>query len=141
MFYRGDIHMLRSVLVHVGNDSSCVRLLHSWVEAGIIILFNTFCAFSFVTLLPQGESGGAFKSFKGFSLTPLAPAAGGSFSAFGNGAGFKPISSLTNGSAASVTPAFGAFNSPATVAKANTGEACCVCVFCLNRGKACTFRF
>lgn len=70
-------------------------------------------------LLPQGESGGAFKSFKGFSLTPSAPAVGGNFSAFGNGAGFKPMS-LTNGSASSVTP-FGGFNSPATV-KANTGE-------------------
>lgn len=77
-------------------------------------------------LLPQGENGGAFKSFKGFSLTPSAPAAGGAFSAFGNGAGFKPLSSLTNGSAASVTPNFGALNSPAT-GKANTGEACHMC--------------
>ncbi|KAK3518055.1 hypothetical protein QTP70_033277 [Hemibagrus guttatus] len=66
----------------------------------------------------EGESGGAFKSFKGFALTPSAPAAGGTFSAFGNGAGFKPLS-LTNGSASTVTP-FGGFNSPATV-KANTG--------------------
>ncbi|XP_053097812.1 nuclear pore complex protein Nup50 isoform X1 [Pangasianodon hypophthalmus] len=69
----------------------------------------------------EGETGGAFKSFKGFSLTPSAPAAGGTFSAFGNGAGFKPLSSLTNGSAASVTPTFGSFTSPAT-AKANTGS-------------------
>ncbi|KAF5906774.1 nuclear pore complex protein Nup50, partial [Clarias magur] len=71
-------------------------------------------------LSSEGESGGAFKSFKGFALTPSAPASGGSFSAFGNGDGFKPLSSLTNGSAASVTPTFGGFNSPAT-AKANTG--------------------
>ncbi|XP_060759088.1 nuclear pore complex protein Nup50 isoform X2 [Neoarius graeffei] len=68
----------------------------------------------------EGESGGAFKSFIGFSLTPSAPAAGGTFSAFGNGAGFKPLSSLTNGSAASATPNFGGFTSPAT-SKANTG--------------------
>ncbi|TSK13196.1 Nuclear pore complex protein Nup50 [Bagarius yarrelli] len=67
----------------------------------------------------EGESGGAFSSFKGFSLTPSAPAATGTFPAFGNGAGFKPLSSLTNGSVSSITP-FGGFNSPAT-AKTNTG--------------------
>lgn len=71
-------------------------------------------------LLPQGESAGAFKTFKGFSLTASAPAAGATFSTFGNGAGFKPLSSLTNGSASSVIP-FKGFNSTATV-KANTGE-------------------
>ncbi|XP_053506558.1 nuclear pore complex protein Nup50 isoform X2 [Ictalurus furcatus] len=68
----------------------------------------------------EGENGGAFKSFKGFSLTPSAPAAGGAFSTFGNGAGFKPLSSLTNGSTASVTPTFGGFNTSAT-AKSNPG--------------------
>ncbi|XP_053506557.1 nuclear pore complex protein Nup50 isoform X1 [Ictalurus furcatus] len=68
----------------------------------------------------DGENGGAFKSFKGFSLTPSAPAAGGAFSTFGNGAGFKPLSSLTNGSTASVTPTFGGFNTSAT-AKSNPG--------------------
>ncbi|TRY67964.1 hypothetical protein DNTS_006118 [Danionella cerebrum] len=65
----------------------------------------------------EGESGGAFKSFKGFSLTPAAGAA--SFSGFGNGAGFKPVSSLTNGNAASVAPSFTGFNVPAS-AKMNS---------------------
>ncbi|KAI5617823.1 nuclear pore complex protein Nup50 [Silurus asotus] len=64
----------------------------------------------------EGESGGAFKSFKGFCP---APAAAATFSVSGNGAGFKSIS-LTNGSAPSVTPTFGGFNSPDT-AKTNTG--------------------
>ncbi|XP_060745568.1 nuclear pore complex protein Nup50 isoform X2 [Tachysurus vachellii] len=67
----------------------------------------------------EGESAGAFKTFKGFSLTASAPAAGATFSTFGNGAGFKPLSSLTNGSAPSVIP-FRGFNSTATV-KTNTG--------------------
>lgn len=67
----------------------------------------------------EGESGGSFNSFKGFSLTPSAPATGATFSAFGNGPGFYPPSSLTNGSGSSIT-SFGGFNSPAT-AKANTG--------------------
>lgn len=62
----------------------------------------------------EGESGGAFKSFKGFSLTPSAPATGGGFTGFGNGTGFKPLSGLTNGSMSSVTPSFGGFNSSAT---------------------------
>ncbi|XP_026065363.1 nuclear pore complex protein Nup50-like [Carassius auratus] len=66
----------------------------------------------------EGESGGAFKAFKGFSLT----SATGStlFSGFGNGAGFKPVSNLTNGSVASVAPSFAGFNVP-TSAKSNSG--------------------
>ncbi|XP_027007438.1 nuclear pore complex protein Nup50 isoform X1 [Tachysurus fulvidraco] len=67
----------------------------------------------------EGDSAGAFKTFKGFSLTASAPAAGATFSTFGNGAGFKPLSSLTNGSASPVIP-FKGFNSTATV-KTNTG--------------------
>lgn len=66
----------------------------------------------------EGESGGAFKAFKGFSLTSAAGTA--SFSGFGNGAGFKPMSSLTNGSVASVAPSFASFNVP-TFAKTNSG--------------------
>lgn len=62
----------------------------------------------------EGESGGAFKSFKGFSLTPSTPAAVGGFTGFGNGTGFKPLSGLTNGSMSSVTPSFGGFNSSST---------------------------
>ncbi|XP_072529337.1 nuclear pore complex protein Nup50 [Salminus brasiliensis] len=69
----------------------------------------------------EGENAGAFKSFKGFSLTPSAPAAGGGFAGFGNGAGFKPLAGLTNGSMSSVTPSFGGFNSPATT-KTITGS-------------------
>ncbi|TRY67965.1 hypothetical protein DNTS_006118 [Danionella cerebrum] len=42
-----------------------------------------------------------------------------SFSGFGNGAGFKPVSSLTNGNAASVAPSFTGFNVPAS-AKMNS---------------------
>ncbi|CAM4567518.1 hypothetical protein PO909_029284 [Leuciscus waleckii] len=66
----------------------------------------------------EGESGGAFKAFKGFSLTSAAATA--SFSGFGNGAGFKPMSSLTNGSVASVAPSFASFNVP-SFAKTNSG--------------------
>lgn len=73
---------------------------------------------SFV-FLSQGESGGAFKAFKGFSLTSASGMS--SFSGFGNGAGFKPMSSLTNGSVASVAPSFGGFNVP-TSAKTNSGK-------------------
>lgn len=73
---------------------------------------------SFV-VLSQGESGGAFKAFKGFSLTSASGTS--SFSGFGNGAGFKPMSSLTNGSVASVAPSFGGFNVP-TSAKTNSGK-------------------
>ncbi|XP_035383759.1 nuclear pore complex protein Nup50 isoform X1 [Electrophorus electricus] len=69
----------------------------------------------------EGECGGAFKGFKGFSLTSSAPAGGGAFASFGNGTGFKALSGLTNGSVASVTPSFGGFNSPANT-KANTGS-------------------
>ncbi|XP_048010951.1 nuclear pore complex protein Nup50 isoform X3 [Megalobrama amblycephala] len=67
----------------------------------------------------EGESGGAFKAFKGFSLTSASGMS--SFSGFGNGAGFKPMSSLTNGSVASVAPSFGGFNVP-TSAKTNSGS-------------------
>ncbi|XP_073695071.1 nuclear pore complex protein Nup50 [Garra rufa] len=66
----------------------------------------------------EGESGGAFKAFKGFSLTSATGTT--SFSGFGNGAGFKPMSSLTNGSVASVPPSFAGFNVP-TSAKTNSG--------------------
>ncbi|XP_016102213.1 nuclear pore complex protein Nup50-like [Sinocyclocheilus grahami] len=66
----------------------------------------------------EGESGGAFKVFKGFSLTSATGTT--SFSGFGNGAGFKPLSSLTNGSIASVAPSFAGFNVP-TSAKTNSG--------------------
>lgn len=66
----------------------------------------------------EGESGGAFKAFKGFSGTPTTGTT--SFSGFGNGAGFKPLSSLTNGSVASVAPSFAGFNVP-TSAKTNSG--------------------
>ncbi|XP_016413206.1 nuclear pore complex protein Nup50 [Sinocyclocheilus rhinocerous] len=66
----------------------------------------------------EGESGGAFKAFKGFSLTQTTGTS--SFSGFGNGAGFKPLSSLTNGSVASVAPSFAGFNVP-TSAKTNSG--------------------
>ncbi|KAF4114460.1 nuclear pore complex protein Nup50 [Onychostoma macrolepis] len=64
----------------------------------------------------EGESGGAFKAFKGFSATTGTT----SFSGFGNGAGFKPLSSLTNGSVASVAPSFAGFNVP-TSTKTNSG--------------------
>nr|XP_043871895.1 nuclear pore complex protein Nup50 [Solea senegalensis]XP_043871896.1 nuclear pore complex protein Nup50 [Solea senegalensis] len=61
----------------------------------------------------EGEGAGAFKGFKGFSLTSVA-ASGSSaptmFSGFGNGGGFKGISSLTNGN--SSAPSFGGFSSP-----------------------------
>ncbi|XP_030629630.1 nuclear pore complex protein Nup50 [Chanos chanos] len=59
----------------------------------------------------EGESGGAFKAFKGFSLTPSSAGGTGTFPSFGNGASFKPLSSLTNGS---TTPSFGGFTTPAT---------------------------
>ncbi|XP_062862767.1 nuclear pore complex protein Nup50 isoform X2 [Trichomycterus rosablanca] len=68
----------------------------------------------------EAESGGAFKAFKGFSLTSATPATQGAFSGFGNGAGLKPNNVLTNGSATSVIPTFGGFGSSATT-KANTG--------------------
>ncbi|XP_051232162.1 nuclear pore complex protein Nup50 [Dicentrarchus labrax] len=61
----------------------------------------------------EGESSGSFKGFKGFSLSGTA-ASGGStptaFSGFGNGGGFKGLSSLTNGN--SIAPSFGGFSSP-----------------------------
>lgn len=62
----------------------------------------------------EAEGGGAFKGFKGFSLTAAA-ASGGStataFSGFGNGGGFKGLGGLTNGN--SIAPSFGGFSSPA----------------------------
>ncbi|XP_041833238.1 nuclear pore complex protein Nup50 [Melanotaenia boesemani] len=63
----------------------------------------------------ESEGGGAFKGFKGFSLTsPPATAAfiPTTFSGFGNGGGFKGFSGLTNGN--STAPSFGGFSSPAT---------------------------
>ncbi|KAM3859154.1 nuclear pore complex protein Nup50 [Diretmus argenteus] len=69
----------------------------------------------------EAESGGSFKVFKGLSLmTP--PASGGTttaFSGFGNGAGFKGLTSLTNGN--SGTTPFGGFSSPAATATAAPG--------------------
>ncbi|XP_041819657.1 nuclear pore complex protein Nup50 [Chelmon rostratus] len=69
----------------------------------------------------EGEGSGAFKGFKGFSLS--ASATGGStpapFSGFGNGGGFKGLSSLTNGN--SVAPSFGGFSSPAVTSTATPG--------------------
>ncbi|XP_056223626.1 nuclear pore complex protein Nup50 [Seriola aureovittata] len=66
----------------------------------------------------EGESPGAFKGFKGFSLTAAVTAAAASgsstptlFSGFGNGGGFKGIGGLTNGN--SIAPSFGGFSSPA----------------------------
>ncbi|XP_056598347.1 nuclear pore complex protein Nup50-like [Triplophysa dalaica] len=57
----------------------------------------------------EGESGGAFKTFKGFALSTSSGTA--SFPSFGNGAGFKSLSGLTNGSVAPVAPSFTGFNS------------------------------
>ncbi|XP_067110433.1 nuclear pore complex protein Nup50 isoform X1 [Osmerus mordax] len=61
----------------------------------------------------EGDGGGSFKGFKGFSLAPTSAAGGGTtgFSGFGNGAGFKGLSGLTNGNTAA--PSFGGFASPA----------------------------
>ncbi|XP_029599745.1 nuclear pore complex protein Nup50 [Salmo trutta] len=73
----------------------------------------------------EGQSGGAFKVFKGFSLAPTSgtgPAAGGvaTFSGFGNGVGFKPLSGLSNGNSVKpVTPAFTGFTS-STATKTTT---------------------
>lgn len=66
----------------------------------------------------ENESGGAFKAFKGFSLTGSGPGGGGAFTGFGNGTGFKPVSTtLANGnSQAPATPAFTGFASVATTA-------------------------
>ncbi|KAA0701410.1 Nuclear pore complex protein [Triplophysa tibetana] len=66
----------------------------------------------------EGESGGAFKAFKGFALSTSSGTA--SFPSFGNGAGFKPLSGLTNGSVAPVAPSFAGFSS-STPAKTNSG--------------------
>ncbi|XP_034434518.1 nuclear pore complex protein Nup50 isoform X1 [Hippoglossus hippoglossus] len=62
----------------------------------------------------EGENSGAFKGFKGFSLTkPAASTASPStmFSGFGNGGGFQGLGGLTNGN--SIGPSFGGFSSPA----------------------------
>ncbi|XP_071402278.1 nuclear pore complex protein Nup50 [Centroberyx affinis] len=69
----------------------------------------------------EGESSGAFKGFKGFSLTQAAAAGGTTtaFSGFGNGAGFKGLTALTNGN--SVSPSFGGFSSPAATSTATPG--------------------
>ncbi|KAJ8373545.1 hypothetical protein SKAU_G00041250 [Synaphobranchus kaupii] len=65
----------------------------------------------------EGESGGAFKAFQGFSLTGSGPSGGGAFTGFDNGTGFKPVSTMANGnSRASATPSFTGFSSPATAA-------------------------
>uniref|UniRef100_UPI003AAD03C6 nuclear pore complex protein Nup50 n=1 Tax=Centroberyx gerrardi TaxID=166262 RepID=UPI003AAD03C6 len=69
----------------------------------------------------EGESSGAFKGFKGFSLTQSAAAGGTTtaFSGFGNGAGFKGLTALTNGN--SISPSFGGFSSPAAASTATPG--------------------
>ncbi|XP_062238557.1 nuclear pore complex protein Nup50 [Platichthys flesus] len=67
----------------------------------------------------EGENSGAFKGFKGFSLTkPAASSDSAStdapatmFSGFGNGGGFQGLGSLTNGNGSS-SP-FGGFSAPA----------------------------
>lgn len=70
----------------------------------------------------ESESSGAFKGFKGFSLSTSA-AAGAStpaaFPGFGNGGGFKGLGGLTNGN--SITPSFGGFSSPAATSTATPG--------------------
>ncbi|XP_026182628.1 nuclear pore complex protein Nup50 [Mastacembelus armatus] len=60
----------------------------------------------------EGESGGAFKGFKGFSLTTGGGSIPAGFSGFGNGGGFKGLGGLTDGN--SITPSFGGFSSPVT---------------------------
>ncbi|XP_071358163.1 nuclear pore complex protein Nup50 [Trachinotus anak] len=67
----------------------------------------------------EGESAGAFKSFKGFSLTTSAASCSSTptvFSGFGNGGGFKGLSGLTNGN--SIAPSFAGFSSPAATTAA-----------------------
>lgn len=62
----------------------------------------------------ESENAGTFKGFKGFSLasgTGSTPTTG--FSGFGNGAGFKGLTELTNGSGSSP---FGGFAAPPTAA-------------------------
>lgn len=69
----------------------------------------------------EGESSGAFKGFKGFSLSSAAAGGGATtaFSGFGNGGGFKSLGGLTNGN--SSAPAFGGFSSPAVTSSAAPG--------------------
>uniref|UniRef100_A0A8D0CWV6 Nuclear pore complex protein Nup50 n=1 Tax=Sander lucioperca TaxID=283035 RepID=A0A8D0CWV6_SANLU len=72
----------------------------------------------------ESEGSGSFKGFKGFSLTSAAPAVSGgsaptAFSGFGNGGGFKGLSTLTNGN--SIAPSFGGFSSPAVTSTPTPG--------------------
>lgn len=70
----------------------------------------------------EGESSGAFKGFKGFSLSASAATGGsspGPFSGFGNGGGFKGVGGLTNGN--SISPSFGGFSSPAATSTVTPG--------------------
>ncbi|CDQ95419.1 unnamed protein product, partial [Oncorhynchus mykiss] len=77
----------------------------------------------------EGQSGGAFTVFKGFSLAPTSgtgPAAEGitAFSGFGNGVGFKPLSGLSNGNSVKpVTPALTGFTSPTATKTTTPGRA------------------
>ncbi|XP_005936430.1 nuclear pore complex protein Nup50 [Haplochromis burtoni] len=66
----------------------------------------------------ENEGSGAFKGFKGFSLTAAASSSSTPtlFSGFGNGGGFKGLGGLTNGN--SGTPSFGGFASPAASSSA-----------------------
>lgn len=86
-----------------------------------MILNECSCEPSVLTLF-QAEGSGSFKGFKGFSLSTTA--SGGStptaFSGFGNGGGFKGLSSLTNGN--SIAPSFGGFSAPAATSPAAPGE-------------------
>uniref|UniRef100_A0A8C7KFS7 Nuclear pore complex protein Nup50 n=1 Tax=Oncorhynchus kisutch TaxID=8019 RepID=A0A8C7KFS7_ONCKI len=86
------------------------------------------CTFPSCLLCVQGQSGGAFKVFKGFSLAPTSgtgPAAEGitAFSGFGNGVGFKPLSGLSNGNSVKpVTPALTGFTSPTATKTTTPGK-------------------
>ncbi|XP_037551863.1 nuclear pore complex protein Nup50 [Nematolebias whitei] len=61
----------------------------------------------------ESEGGGAFRGFRGFSLTAAA-ASPTPFSGFGNAGGFKGFGGLTNGT--SSAPSFGGFSSPTAAA-------------------------
>ncbi|XP_048863340.1 nuclear pore complex protein Nup50 [Brienomyrus brachyistius] len=71
----------------------------------------------------EGEAGGAFKSFKGFSLASVGTGGGAaSFGGLGNGTGFKTLPSLTNGNGGAVAPpALSTLGSTPT-AKTTTGS-------------------
>ncbi|XP_038157077.1 nuclear pore complex protein Nup50 isoform X2 [Cyprinodon tularosa] len=58
----------------------------------------------------ESEGGGAFKGFKGFSMTTTPSTTPTAFSGFGNAGGFKGFGGLSNGN--STTPSFGGFSSP-----------------------------